>query len=132
MEEIYLWKAEKWEQRLSNTMVWEVQKVNSLSLACEEYTRKEYFSKLNLAQSRIKFRERNKCMTTCRVDYPSDLANIKAMFQCFHCDQIDTLSHWRECQMYAKFRESKSFDHDEDLVAYYQQIINFRKSESEQ
>ena len=74
-------------------------KVDSLSLACEEYERKDYFSKLNLAQSRIKFRERSKCMTTCRIDYPSDPGNIKAMFKCFHCDKVDILSHWRECKV---------------------------------
>ena len=106
-------------------------KVDSLSLACEEYERKDYFSKFNLAQSRIKFRERSKCMTTCRVDYPSDPGNIKAMFQCFHCDKIDILSHWRECKVYEKFRESKSLDNDADLVEYYQQIINLRRSELE-
>ena len=106
-------------------------KVDSLSLACEEYERKEYFNKLNLAQSRIKFRERSKCMTTCRVDYPSDPRNISAMFQCYHCPKVDVLSHWRDCIFYAKFRESKSLENDVDLVGYYQQIINLRKSEFE-
>ena len=107
-------------------------KVDSLSLACEEYEKKEYFNKLNLAQSRIKFRERSRCMTTCRVDYPSDPGNIKAMFQCYHCEKLDVLSHWRECNSYAQFRESKCLDNDADLVLYYQQIINLRKSEIDQ
>ena len=35
-------------------------KVDSLSLACEDYERKAYFDNLNLAQSRLKFRERSK------------------------------------------------------------------------
>ena len=104
-------------------------KVDSLSLACEEYERKEYLNKLNLAQSRIKFRERSSCMTTCRTDYPSDPGNIKAVFECFHCEKLDVLSHWRECNAYAKFRESKSLENDADLVLYYQQIIDFRRSE---
>ena len=107
-------------------------KVDSLSLACEEYETKDYINKLNLAQSRIKFRERSSCMTTCRVDYPSDSGNIKDMFKCYHCEKLDVLSHWRECSSYAKFRETKCLDNDADLVSYYQQIISLRKSEIDQ
>ena len=70
-------------------------------------------------------------MTTCRADYLSHMGNIEALFKCFHCDNIDILSHWRECKSYAKFRESKSLDNDVDLVGYYQQIINLRISEME-
>ena len=106
-------------------------KVDSLSLAVEDYERKTYFNKLNLAQSRLKFRERSQCMTTCKVDYPSDQNNIKSLFICNHCTKIDNLSHWRECPRYSEFRESKSLDNDVDLVNYYQQIINLRKSELE-
>ena len=50
-------------------------KVDSLSLACEEFEIKPYFFKLNLAQSRLKFRERSKCMKFCRPHYPSDELN---------------------------------------------------------
>ena len=104
-------------------------KVDSLSLACEDFERKDYFNQLNLAQSRLKFRERSKCMTTCKVDYPSDRDNVKSMFVCNHCTEIDFLSHWRECPHYSEFRKSKSLDNDVDLVNYYQQIINLRKLE---
>ena len=109
-------------------------KVDSLSLACEEYERKDYFNKLNLAQSRLMFRSRSRCMPTCRMNYPSDQNNIKALFKCHHCHHVDRGggSHWLECSFYAKFRISKSLDDDVDLLKYYQQIINLRQSELDQ
>ena len=104
-------------------------KVDSISIACEKYERKDYLNKLNLAQSRLKFRVRSNCMKTCRVHYSSDRENIRAMFKCFHCDNIDSFPvHWRTCDVYSKFRESKCLDNDVDLLNYYQQIINLRIS----
>ena len=106
-------------------------KVDTLSIACEEYKRKDYLSKLNLAQSRLKFRERSNCMKTCRVHYSSDKENIRALFQCHHCDKIDSFPiHWRTCESYSKFRESKCLDNDIDLINYYQQIINRSKNKT--
>ena len=107
-------------------------KVDSLSIGCEEYERKEYLNKLNLAQSRLKFRERSNCMKTCRVHYSSDKENIRALFKCYHCDKVDSFPvHWKTCEVYSKFRELKCLDNDVDLLNYYQQIINLRISEQE-
>ena len=105
-------------------------KLDSLSLACEEYKRKDYFNELNLAQSRLKYRERSRTLSTCRFDYSSDQANIKALYQCFHCSQIDIGgSHWRVCEGYSRFRMNKNLENDVDLVTYFKQIIELRKNE---
>ena len=104
-------------------------KVDSLSLACEDYIRKEYLYKLNLAQARLKFRERSQTMSTCKMDYPSDQQNLRSLMVCMHCPNIDVRQHWFKCDRYAEFHKGKSLDNDFDLVSYYQQIINLRKSE---
>ena len=83
-------------------------KLDYLSLGCEDYERKSYLYKLSLAQARIKFRERSKTMNTCRTQFPSDVRNFKAKFECFHCDNIDTLNHWRTCEAYSHLRQSKN------------------------
>ena len=105
-------------------------KLDYMSMACEEYGLKDYFNCLNLTDSRIKFRERSKCMTSCRTDYPSDQGNIKAMFQCFHCDEIDSVGlHWKLCPGYAHLRENRNLQLDTDLCGYYRDIINLREQE---
>ena len=106
-------------------------KVDSLSLGVEEYESKPYFNTLNLAQARLKFRERSSCMKFCRTHASSDAGNIKALFQCFNCPKIDVLSHWRTCQSYAKLRNNRNLDSDVDLLAYYQDIIQLRSAKVE-
>ena len=107
-------------------------KIDSLSLGCEEYERKPYFHKLSLAQARLKFRERSKTMKTCRTQFPGDTKNFKARFECFHCDNIDTLIHWRTCPSYFHLRQSKNLDDDFDLTTYYSEIIKMRANLDEQ
>ena len=98
-------------------------------MACEEYGMKDYFRCLNLSDSRIKFRERSKCMTSCRTDYPSDKENVKAMFECYHCEEIDSVGlHWKSCAGYAHLRENRNLQLDTDLCGYYRDIINLRKN----
>ena len=47
-------------------------KIDYLALAGEEYGIKEYFSKLNLAEARLKLRVQAKCVKTCKMHCPSD------------------------------------------------------------
>ena len=107
-------------------------KLNYLSIACEKYGLKEYFHNLNLSDCRLKFRERAKCMTSCRIDYPSDIENIRAQFKCYHCDEVDNGSlHWKSCSGYEHLRINRNLESDVDLCGYYRDIINLRgQSES--
>ena len=103
-------------------------RLDYVSMGCEEFEIKDYFHHLNLADSRLKFRERSHCMTTCRTDYPSDIENVRAMFKCHHCDEIDSLDlHWKSCQGYKHLRENRDLNVDSDLVGYYRDIINLRE-----
>ena len=111
-------------------------KIDSLSLGCENYEFKKYFHELNLADSRIKFRERSSCMKTCRTMFPSDKENIKAMFQCYasSCSEIDILSHWKYCKVYSEIWKSKNLnlEKDSDLIRFYKEVIKSRTNELDQ
>ena len=95
----------------------------------EVYGLKDYFRNLNLADSRIKFRERVSCMTSCRMHFPSDPANIKALFECT-CGQIDNLNHWKHCIDYAHLSE-KVLDWNDDVqdVNFYRGVIKSRDTD---
>ena len=77
-------------------------KIDTLSLECENYELKDYFNKLNLAESRLKFRQRSNSVYTCRTMFSSDPENIRAKYECFHCPNLDILSHWSHCSEYSK------------------------------
>ena len=108
-------------------------KINSTSLSLEEFELKEYFINLDLARARLNFRERANCMSTCKRNYSSDYNHIRTMFTCESCesDKDDVISHWRECFSYEQFRLNRNLGSDFDLMSYYQDKINFRKSEVE-
>ena len=108
-------------------------KIDYVSLSCEEYKIKDYFCNLDLAKARLKFRERAKCMRTCKRHYSSDPNNLKTMFFCQSCDtkSVDVLSHWRVCESYDHLRINRNFDSDFDLVSYYQDVIDLRRAEME-
>ena len=103
-----------------------------MKLECEDYQMKEYFFSLTLSDSRMKFRERSGCLKTCRVASPSDEENMRALYECFHCTQIDTgPNHWISCSVYSKFISEKGLDIRQDacLMQYYRHIIKMRTGE---
>ena len=106
-------------------------KTDHLSLACEDYKIKDYFSKLNLAQARLKFRIRSGCVKFCKVQYPSDKTNLKTLFVCpeKECHSIDNIWHWRTCISYAPQRKSRNLNDESQLLAYFQDILKLRQNE---
>ena len=59
-------------------------KIDTLSLECEDYEIKDYFFRLSLEESRVKFREHSAgCLKTCRTVCPSDIENIKPTTSAF-------------------------------------------------
>ena len=105
-------------------------KLDFLSLALEEEGIKKYFFNLDLAGSRMKFKERSNCVSTCKDSYRSQ--NLTSMF-CDFCTSksICNLSHWRTCSGYSKLRISRDLSQDSHLVSYLQDIIELRKSDLE-
>ena len=105
-------------------------KVDYLSLSCEEFGLMEYFSTLNLADSRIKFKERCNTMTGCLLSYPSNIEYIRLSFSCPQCGEVDSLTfHWKPCLSYASLRHNRNLLLDSDLVGYYRDIIRLREEQ---
>ena len=102
-------------------------KLDYFSLASEDFGMKPYFLSLNLPDSRMKHRERSKCMTSCRTHFPSDQNNIREMFRCVSCNEIDGLDHWKTSNCYKNLREGKSLDNDEELCEFYRGVIKLRE-----
>ena len=80
-------------------------KLDYYSLANEDFGLKPYFQSLTLSDSRIKYRERSKCMKSCRTHFPSDPENIREMFRCVSCNDVDGLDHWKTSTCYKNLRE---------------------------
>ena len=106
-------------------------KLDPLSLACEDYKMKDYFTELNLKDARLKFQIRAQCVKTCRTMYPSDERNIKAQFVCIFCPKLDILSHWRKCPKFEFLRKNRNFSEEEELLQYYHEVIKIRMKELE-
>ena len=107
-------------------------KLDPLSLSCEEYKMKDYFSELNLKDARLKFQIRAQCVKTCRTMYPSDERNIKAQFECIFCPKLNILSHWRKCPKFEFLRKNKTFSEEKDLLDHYHEVIKIRMEELNQ
>ena len=101
------------------------------SFALEEFGLKKYFSYLNLEQARIKFRERMKCMVTCKTHFPSEPQFIKDMLQCPEpeCSKIDVLDHWKFCSAYDYLKQGRNFSRDVDLIEFYRAVISHREAQ---
>ena len=135
------YSKKEWKDFVKDRIQWEnrefllesskrYKKLDYLSLSSEEPGVKEYFKNLDLAGSRIKFKERSGCMTTCKASFLSQ--NLTSMF-CTFCQSksICNLSHWRRCNGYSKFRISRNLSLDSDIVAYYRDIIDLGKNDGE-
>ena len=109
-------------------------KIDTLNIECEDYKVKDYFHTLNLADSRVKFRERAGCLKTCRVSFPSARENLEARYLCHHCSQLDTgPRHWVNCNVYSQIIAKKGLNLslDIDMISFYREIIHMRTKSDE-
>ena len=63
-----------------------------------------------------------------KMNFPSDAGYKSDLWSCWHCPSIDTQSHIRHCPAYQHLRENKDLDNDQDLVRYFQQVIQMREA----
>ena len=106
-------------------------KIDYLEMACEDYGMKDYFHRLDLKSSRIRFQERASCISKCMSHQPSNKKFIEAGFICL-CNegQIDNLRHWRNgCRLYSELKSSNKLETDEELTKFYLDIIQLRSNE---
>ena len=103
-----------------------LKKADYISLSCEEFKIKTYFSELNLENARMKFRIRSSTINTCRSHAPSDPANLRAMHRCFHCMSQDTPSHFFTCPAYQHLLLNKDRNSDVDVCEFFKAVIRLR------
>ena len=98
-------------------------------MACEDYEVKNYICTQNLADARMSFRIRSKCVNTVKTMFSSDWDNIKTSHMCpshQESPKLDLLSHWANCGEYEKFKKNRSLSIETDLLDFYRDIIKFR------
>ena len=102
-------------------------KLDYLELALEEFEMKDYFLKLDLETSRIKFRVRSQTVSTCSTHYSNEYTNIKSMFECREgCGSVDSIFHWNNSLCYAHLKSTNMTGSDEELCKFYSRVIKFR------
>ena len=101
-------------------------KLNYDALKHEKFEIKEYLKELRLSDARMKFRIRSKMVETIAFNFSNDPININRLWQCTHCDKIDSQSHVLICDSYKHLRKDKNLGSDRDLVAYFRDVISLR------
>ena len=104
-------------------------KLNHVSLSLEEYKLKDYFDNLDLARGRVKFKERSFSMTSCKRHFLNEF--VKSTYYCSGCntESVDVLRHWGRCSGYSKFAQSRNLENESELLAFYIDVINFRRDQ---
>ena len=90
-------------------------KLNYDTLKNEKFEMKEYLEELRLSDARLKFRIRSKMVETIAMNFSSDPIHVNRLWQCTHCDRIDSQSHVLVCEGYKHLRKEKNFGSDCDL-----------------
>ena len=95
-------------------------------LVNEKYETKEYLRTLRLNNARLKFRIRTKMVEKIAFNFSSDPIHVNMLWQCTHCDSMDSQSHVLTCAGYRQLREGKDLGNDNDLVSYFRDVISLR------
>ena len=103
------------------------QKLDYDILKNEKYEMKDYVKNLYLHEGRMKFQIRSKMVKTVAFNFSSDPKFSSQLWQCSHCDKMDSQSHILICDSYKPMREGKDLNCDKDLVAYFKDVISLRE-----
>ena len=55
--------------------------------------------------------------------------NRSSLWKCEDCGYVDTQSHIIHCPAYQGLREGKSLNSDDDLVAYFSEVLKLREGD---
>ena len=102
-------------------------KLDYISLVDEKFEVKDYFKSLRLSNARLKFRIRTKMVDKIAFNFSSDPKYVGRLWQCMHCECIDSQSHVLTCVGYKHLREGKKLNSDNDLVSYFREVIVLRE-----
>ena len=103
------------------------EKLNYDSFKVETFSTQEYLKSLNVNDARLKFRIRSKMVKTVALNFSSDKKFSSKLWQCTHCDRIDSQSHILACISYKQLREGKNLYSDKDLIQYFREVIALRE-----
>ena len=98
----------------------------------EEFGLKDYFSDLNLSESRLKFRIRSKCVTSCQTHFPSNQIYAMNSFRCVNCPEdfeIDQLSHWHRCRFFKEMFGEIDTNDERSIIQFYRSVIKYRQEQ---
>ena len=103
------------------------EKLDYESLKTEDFSTQEYLKTLNVNDARLKFRIRCKMVKTIAMNFSSDTKFSNKLWQCTHCDKIDSQTHILSCASYKHMRKGKNLNSDRDLVRYFREVISLRE-----
>ena len=110
------------KKRMSN-----YEKLKNSELISEEFGLKDYVKKLDVHKARIIFKKRSSMTQYVKMNYMSDVSNIKTCWQCQSCSSsIDSMGHVLRCPSYQELREGKDLDCDRDLAKYLHDVFLIR------
>ena len=101
-------------------------KLDVIELSSENFETKSYFKELTLEQARTKFAIDSKMLMTVKSHFPSDKGNMEELWKCNQCTRVDSIRHLKICPFFADLREDKDLNKDEDLIKYFEEIIQIR------
>ena len=64
---------------------------------------------------------------TIALNFSSDAKFSSRLWQCAHCEKIDSQIHILSCVSYKHLREGKNLYSDRDLVAYFREVVALRE-----
>ena len=99
-------------------------KLKNGSTMDETFERREYLSKLNFYDSRVKFHLRSKMLD---VKFNYSAKHEHELWLCDSCcSSIETQSHLLFCPAFASLREGKDIKNDDHLIEYIKTVMNIR------
>ena len=82
---------------------------------------------MNVEESRLKFQIRSSMVRSVKMNYPSDPQFKQELWECQHCLCRDTQSHIiLTCPAYEDLRVNKDLENDNDLVKFFQEVLEMR------
>ena len=101
-------------------------KLDYEQLKNENFEIKDYMKNLRLGNARLKFRIRTKMVENIAFNFSSDPVHVSRLWRCTHCDNMDSQSHVLVCSSYKYLRQDRDLSSDNDLVAYFRDVISLR------
>ena len=109
-------------------MIRPYKKLNFENLSQEKFELKEYLTKMNLVDARMKFAIRARMTASVMMNFKGMTEFKNIGWKCQTCNEPDTQEHVLICPEYKHLREGKSLSNDNDLVEYFRKVICLRGS----